>query len=186
MRATGLSKRWITMTLRDLVKDGWIEVVRRGGGRGQRTEYRFTPEYHQMALPGLSQKGDLYDRKGDLCDTPSNDLSAAGGVSSPKKRAPIRQGSVSTTKDQNSAARAAPRSDQAERPASDGNYRVALKLAHLVLDDHAGNLNPCDPTLVEALKVRCAQHRIAYNTDLVARALTSACVARKLRIARSA
>lgn len=66
----------------------------------------------------------------------------------------------------------------ARQPADDGNYAVALKLAHTVLDE--------DPRLTDlgqlsdAVKWRCAQARIGYDSDLVARAVASASARRRL------
>jgi hypothetical protein len=65
----------------------------------------------------------------------------------------------------------------AREPAPDGNYRVALKLAHQVYDE----LNPIHPEDLDAcgrLKDLLAKARILYDGDLIARALASVAASR--------
>lgn len=71
-----------------------------------------------------------------------------------------------------------PNLNLARAPADDGNYAVALKLAHTVLDEDTAMTDV--GLIADAVKWRCAQARITYNSDLVARAVASAVARRRL------
>jgi hypothetical protein len=67
-------------------------------------------------------------------------------------------------------------------PQVDGNYRVVLKLAHQVLDELGAACRSADDgEAVERLKTACAQARVAYDSDLVARTLAAAFMSRIVR-----
>jgi len=70
-------------------------------------------------------------------------------------------------------------------PAAGGNVRAISKIAHAVFDE-VGRSSPDDPDLIELVKVRCAEKRIAYGppdvpADTVARAMTLAHMQRTMR-----
>jgi hypothetical protein len=65
-------------------------------------------------------------------------------------------------------------------PSDDGNYAVVLKLVHMLIDEQPGLTAVGD--LADAVKWRCAETRIAYDSDVVARAVASATARRRLTL----
>lgn len=198
----GCTVRWLRILLRRFEGRGWLVAGVRGRGRGHRSEYGLrlpTASSHQPRLPlaadtpaenllktarqsGSStlvvalRKGDRSITKGDRSillhrfgPRPNPVREHAVAADTPAVIRPVHPSGTTKEKEQRL------RRDACTRDmADDGNYRVVLKLAHQLLADG----RPPDGDAAELLKVRCAQLKIRYNGDLVARTLASASVAR--------
>lgn len=187
-----MDPRWCRILLRKLERRGWLVPLVKGRGRGHKSSWELRLPgclEHQQPLPiepvekllktgrGTRRgKGDRLITKGDRLITSPNDRTSTPPASYPPKITPIRPLIRPVLQEQEQRLRR----DQASRtPAEDGNYRIALKLAHLAFEQ-LGTTDPTDITTTQTLKQHLAAARIAYDGDLVARALASASMQRLL------